>query len=149
MDQEFESSSDLVISFNNIRTELLNLYQNGKSYSESLLTLSGHEWKIDIFPNGDKFETENKITICVTLIKLAESVQIVDAEFIYKISNEQKTWTKRSNRLIVEVNKTFKDSTFETNILNDNNVTFSLQIVQYPITCSTLKKILKLLKLIK
>ncbi len=149
MDQEFESSSDLVISFSNIRTELLDLYQNGKSYSESLHTLSGHEWKIEIFPNGDKFETENKITICVTLIKLAESVQLVDAEFIYKISNEQKTWTKRSNRLIVEVSKTFKDSTFETNILNDKNITFSLQIVQYPITCSTLKKILKLLKLIK
>ena len=149
MDQEFESSSDLVISFSNIRTELLDLYQNGKSYSESLHTLSGHEWKIEIFPNGDKFETENKITICVTLIKLAESVQLVDAEFIYKISNEQKTWTKRSNRLIVEVSKTFKDSTFETNILNDKNITFSLQIFQYPITCSTLKKILKLLKLIK
>ena len=45
-------SSDVVLSFTNVKDQLLNKYPNGKFYGEKLETINGLKWEIRLYPNG-------------------------------------------------------------------------------------------------
>ena len=83
MDEDLQINSEIIWTFTNVESELLNAYPNGTPLSENLTTIDDlYTWKVDFYPNGKNDDSMNKIYVGLTLIATKEGVsdQNVDAE---------------------------------------------------------------------
>jgi hypothetical protein len=93
MDEDLQINSEIIWTFTNVESELLNAYPNGTPLSENLTTIDDlYTWKVDFYPNGKNDDSMNKIYVGLTLIATKEGVsdQNVDAECIYYVINKVK-----------------------------------------------------------
>lgn len=138
-EEDIEVSSDLILSFKDAQSELLDLYPTGKAFSEKLITCDGlYEWQVDLYPNGINLKRSNRITVCISLKNIKNNqIKSVDAEFSFQIINldKQRNYLTKIGRRSFVINSLEQDSTFSNSILKetDSNLIISMQIVQFPI----------------
>ena len=132
-DDEAVLSSDLVFSFKNTKSELLDKYPNGKSLNDDLRAVDGSKWEISLFPNGSNMKTENRLTLGLTLVQTnneEDKATTCEAECIYQVINlsKQKTYSTNISRRLFKLNSTEYDSTFSSSILNEIGANFIILI---------------------
>lgn len=77
-------NTELIWSFDNVQTQLVQKYPLGKAYSETLACPDkAYEWQVDFYPNGRDNITKNKICLVVKL--LSGELNTVDAECQYSM----------------------------------------------------------------
>lgn len=123
-DDEPALNSELIWSFNNVKTQLLDAYPNGKSLTDILTTVDGlYEWQIDFYPNGTDSKN-NKLSVRLTLKNVKDGLSNdVDAECNYYLINKEsnQNFVGRIPRRNFQSDASEEDSDFDNQILKDFN----------------------------
>ncbi len=89
-DEELQINSEIIWNFDDVNKELISVYPNGKSITESLVTIDGmYTWEIEFFPNGKDLESNDHLYVSLKLKDIKEGLSDdVDAECNYYIINK-------------------------------------------------------------